>query len=119
MAGFYAVGIYSQEPGAPLVCPSTGNHGQLDARQGLKASGPSSMGAMHTSKCVESGQLNLLSDWEINALAAALACLPTDIYEAVAYVGDRICCIRSHVQKTLTPSVGHEARVKVCELPSS
>ena len=77
------------------------------------------MGAMHTSKCVESWRLNICDDREVNTLSAALACLPNDIYEAVAYVGDRICCIRLRVQKTLTPSVGQQTRVKVCELPSA
>jgi hypothetical protein len=77
------------------------------------------MGTMHTRICPENGRLNICDDREVNTLSAALACLPTDVYEAVAYVGDRICCIRLHVQKTLAPSVGRQVRVKVCELPSN
>jgi len=70
-------------------------------------------------KCHDSAQLNICDDQAVDALSAALKCLlPTDLYQAVAMVGDRICCIRLFIRKTVTRNIGGQhPRSNVYELP--
>ena len=56
--------------------------------------------------------LNIADDREVAALAAALGCLPTDIFGAIAAVGDRLDAIRRYIQSTL----GHERERRPCRL---
>jgi len=73
---------------------------------------------MDARKCRESEQINICDDLEVDRLSDDLKCHPTDVYEAIAFVGDRICCIRSQVQKTLALIASqHDGRIEVCDLP--
>ena len=45
--------------------------------------------------------LNLASRQEIEALCAAFGCVPTDVYVAVATVGDKIRDVRGYLRKVL------------------
>jgi hypothetical protein len=51
--------------------------------------------------CRNSPPLNICNEREVDALAAALDCLVIDLYEAVAFVGDRPCCIRAYVERRI------------------
>ena len=45
-------------------------------------------------------RLNICDDHEVDALCEALNCRRTDVYEAVAYVGDYVCCVEAFLKKT-------------------
>ena len=68
-------------------------------------------------KCHGTEQLNICNDSEVNHLSLALDCLPTEVYEAVAAVGDCVCCIRAHVRKTTRPVHAPHERIRVLKLP--
>jgi len=61
--------------------------------------------------------LNICDEREVNALASTLNCLALDVYEAVAFVGDRRCCIRSHIERHIARDVSRQALIKLRELP--
>jgi hypothetical protein len=69
------------------------------------------------SQCPGTAHLNICNDREVNRLAVALDSLPTEVYEAVAAVADRICCIRAHVRKTTRPMQAPHERIHVLDLP--
>ncbi|MDE2210094.1 MAG: DUF3606 domain-containing protein [Betaproteobacteria bacterium] len=54
---------------------------------------------VHARQDVE--RLNLASRHEIEALCAAFGCIPTDVYVAVATVGDKLRDLRRHLEKVL------------------
>jgi hypothetical protein len=68
-------------------------------------------------KCHGTEQLNICDESEVNRLSLALDCLPTEVYDAVAMVGDCICCIRAHVRKTIRPMHVRRDRISVLNLP--
>jgi hypothetical protein len=68
-------------------------------------------------KCHGTEQLNICNDSEVNRLSVALDCRPTEVYDAVAAVGDSICCIRAHVRKTTRHIHAPHEPVHVLELP--
>jgi len=72
---------------------------------------------MDKSKCHGTAQLNICNDREVNHLSVALDCLPTEVYDAVAMMGDCICCIRAHVRKTTRPMHAPHERINVLNLP--
>lgn len=72
---------------------------------------------MHTPICRDTAQLSICDDGQVKHLSAALDCLPTDIYQAVAFVGDRVCCIQAYIQKALATVAPRRTRIKVGELP--
>ena len=76
-------------------------------------------GSMDTTSCRKSAQaqLNICDDVAVNRLCAALNCRPTDIYQAVAYVGDRICCVREYVRQSTAPDLARSARINLYDLP--
>ncbi|MHB8493703.1 MAG: DUF3606 domain-containing protein [Casimicrobiaceae bacterium] len=54
---------------------------------------------VHAPQDVE--RVNLASRHEIEALCAAFGCVPTDVYVAVATVGDKLRDVRRHLGKVL------------------
>ena len=54
---------------------------------------------VHARQDVE--RVNLASRHEIEALCAAFGCDPTDVYVAVATVGDKIRDVRCHLRRVL------------------
>ena len=62
-------------------------------------------------------QLNICDDAAVNRLCVALNCRPTDIYQAVAFVGDCVCCVREYVERSITPDAARSARINLYELP--
>jgi hypothetical protein len=72
---------------------------------------------MDIAKCRGTAHLNICNDREVNRLSVELDCLPTEVYEAVAAVGDCICCIRAHVRKTTRPVKAPHERIHVLDLP--
>jgi hypothetical protein len=72
---------------------------------------------MDRTKCRGTEQLNICNDREVNHLSIALDCLPTEVYDAVATVGDCICCIRAHVRETMRPIRARRDRMNVLNLP--
>ena len=52
-------------------------------------------------------RLNICDDHEVDALCEALNCRRTDVYEAVAYVGDYVCCVREYLKRTI--QTGYQA----------
>jgi hypothetical protein len=51
-------------------------------------------------------RLDLADRDEIEVLCAAFTCRPTDVYVAVAMVGDRLCDIRTYLVKLLRQRQG-------------
>jgi len=56
---------------------------------------------MDTTSCQRTTheRLNICDDREVDALCAELDCQRTNIYEAVAYVGDYVCCVREYLAR--------------------
>lgn len=54
---------------------------------------------MDITDCRAGAQLNICDDTAVDRLCAALSCLPADVYQAVAFVGDRVCCIQAHLRR--------------------
>ncbi len=69
---------------------------------------------VHAPQDVE--RLNLANRHEIEALCAAFGCIPTDVYVAVAMVGDRMCDVRGNLMKVL--GGGEIAPPAIASLPS-
>jgi hypothetical protein len=65
----------------------------------------------------DSPPFNICNPREVDQLATALHCLATDLYEAVAFVGDSPCCIRSYIEKRFTRDSLPRALIKLCDLP--
>jgi hypothetical protein len=68
-------------------------------------------------KCHGTAQLNICNDSEVNRLSVALDCRPTEVYDAIAMVGDCICCIRAHLRKTTPPIRAPHEGVLLLNLP--
>jgi hypothetical protein len=56
--------------------------------------------------------LNVENDREVAALAAALNCLPVDIFHAVAHVGGRIIDIGDYIYATFGEEHQHRRRCR-------
>ena len=54
---------------------------------------------MDITDCHAGAQLNICDDTAVDRFCAALTCLPADVYQAVAFVGDRVCCIQDYLQR--------------------
>lgn len=72
--------------------------------------------AMNT-PCKVSAKINICDDDEVHRLCVVLNCCPGDLYRAVAYVGDRLCCVRAHIEKNVpSPAGSRGARVQLGSL---
>jgi hypothetical protein len=60
-------------------------------------------------------RLNICDAHEVDALCAELCCQRTDIYEAVAYVGDYVCCVREYLGRMRVAGCEAAARANVQE----
>jgi hypothetical protein len=72
---------------------------------------------MDKAQCRHSPLLHICNEREVDALATALNCVATDIYEAVAFVGDRTCCIGTYIEKRIERDVPPRPLLKLCALP--
>jgi len=54
---------------------------------------------MDITDCHDGVQLNICDDAAVDRLCADLSCAPTDVYQAVAFVGDRLCCVNDYVRR--------------------
>ena len=58
-------------------------------------------GAMDTTDCHAGVQLNMCDASSVDWICATASCAPTDVYEAVACVWDRLCCVIDYLRRTV------------------
>jgi len=68
---------------------------------------------MDITRCRDGVQLNICDRAAVDQLCAVLNCAPTDVYQAIAFVGDRLCCIQDYVRRTVHRH-GVPRRVATC-----
>ena len=57
--------------------------------------------AMDITDCRDGVQLNICDATAVERICATVSCAPTDVYEAVAFVGDRLCCVTDYLRRTV------------------
>jgi hypothetical protein len=58
-------------------------------------------GAMDITDCHDGVQLNICDASSVGWICATASCAPTDVYEAVAFDGDRLCCVIEYLRRTV------------------
>jgi hypothetical protein len=56
---------------------------------------------MDITDCRHGAQLNICDDDAVERFCVSLDCAPVDVYQAVAFVGDRVCCIGRFLRRPL------------------
>jgi len=69
-------------------------------------------GRLFAAEFMHGERLNLGNRHEIDALCRSLRCRPTDIYTAVAMVGDRLTDVRRYLDKALAANTDSEETPK-------